>query len=289
MNRIKIPTSIKDVNSKNILGYGHKLAPGHPGFSDHKYKERRQFISKLANEYKVDSPIPKIHYEDDEKFVWKQVMSKLKELLPLQACNKYLKVFPLFEFDENEIPQLEDVSKLLYSTSGWKIRPVSGLLHPRDFLAGLAFKHFHTTQYVRHHSSPMYTPEPDVCHELIGHIPMLADTDFSDFVQAIGKASLGMDDATLWHITKVYWHTVEFGVMREGEDIKAYGAGILSSYGEMNNLMYGNPEIVSFDPEMKQPKMRYKDGYQRRYFRIDTLEDAHSMIEHYIRKTNKQC
>lgn len=105
---------------------------------------------------------------------------------------------------EDEIPQLQDVSDALFAASGWRIRPVAGLMHPRDFLAGLAFRHFHSTQYVRHPSQPMYTPEPDVVHELIGHVPMLADPHFSRMAQAIGAASLGADERTVWHLTKVY-------------------------------------------------------------------------------------
>jgi phenylalanine-4-hydroxylase len=76
-------------------------------------------------------------------------------------------------------------------------------MHPRDFLAGLAFRYFHSTQYMRHASKPMYTPEPDVVHELIGHVPMLADPAYCDMVQAIGQASLGADEKTIWHLTKV--------------------------------------------------------------------------------------
>eukprot|EP00878_Enallax_costatus_P017081 GHUV01017934.1.p1 GENE.GHUV01017934.1~~GHUV01017934.1.p1 ORF type:complete len:162 (+),score=60.51 GHUV01017934.1:923-1408(+) len=134
---------------------------------------------------------------------------------------------------------------------------------------------------MRHASKPMYTPEPDVVHELIGHVPMLADPVFADMVQQIGEASLGADEKLVWHLTKVYWYTVEFGVVREGPDIKAFGSGILSSYGELEYMGKGLAELAPLDPFKPQPKMSYKDGYQKRYFVLDTFESGLKQLRDY--------
>jgi phenylalanine-4-hydroxylase len=113
-------------------------------------------------------PIPNIEYTAEEQRVWSTVYQALVKLYPKYACKEFNAVFPMFNFSPDSIPQLQDMSDVLQATTGWRIRPVAGLMHPRDFLNGLAFKYFHSTQYMRHPSKPYYTPEPDVCHELLG-------------------------------------------------------------------------------------------------------------------------
>ncbi|KAL0053014.1 hypothetical protein WJX82_011490 [Trebouxia sp. C0006] len=288
----KIPGSLSEIDNGKILGFGADLAADHPGFGDEPYKRRRVSIAELARDHQVGSPIPCIEYTAEEVQTWGTVLQELTQLYPQHACQEYLRNFSLFNFKESEVPQLEDMSRILKDTTGWQIRPVAGLLHPRDFLNGLAFSTFHSTQYVRHHSKPMYTPEPDVCHELLGHVPMLADPSYChvpmladpsycDLVQNIGVASLGADEKQIWHLTKLYWFTVEFGVVREGDQVKGFGAGVLSSYGELQHMASGMPKLVDFDPFAAQPKMSYKDGYQKQYFVLNSFKEGAKQLLDY--------
>ena len=214
------PTNFYDLDKigKTTLAEGDGIEmTDHPGFNDQEYKDRRNYITQVAHDYSMlDKEVPRIEYTDTENGVWKHCYEKLKAHYKKNAVKEYNESLADLEkhniYCEEKIPQLEDISQYLLPKTGWRIRPVAGLLSAREFFNGLAFKVFHSTQYIRHQSNPEYTPEPDVIHELMGHAPMFANDDYAELSHMIGLASLGCPDMYLPRLGTLYWFTIEFGL-----------------------------------------------------------------------------
>lgn len=249
---------------------------------------RRADIAKAALNYKVaDKTIPIIEYTDQERATWNFCYSKLEKLFKTNACEEFNWTIDQFKkhvgLKADRIPQLNDISEFLKSKTGWRLKPVGGLLTQREFLNGLAFRVFHSTQYIRHHSVPLYTPEPDIIHELLGHAPMFAHQDFADFSQEIGLASLGATERDIDKLAAIYWFTLEFGMCKERGKKKAYGAGILSSVGELEYCLSETPKYLPLDPfEIAQNHLNYPiSSMQPIYFIAESFHEAKIQIQEY--------
>ena len=141
-----------------------QLDPDHPGFRDEQYRARRNQIAQLATNYRPGDPIPDAPYTDDEHRVWQTIWKALRPAHLQHACSQYLEALRRMSFADDRIPQLREVNQRVQAISGFRLEPVAGLVQPRVFLENLADGVFLCTQYIRHHSTPLYTPEPDVVH-----------------------------------------------------------------------------------------------------------------------------
>ena len=222
------------------LSDGHpvlELPSDHPGVRDADYLARRAAITRAAAAYRSPDPLPVVHYTAEEDEVWSIVSSELATKHRRYACRAYLDAARRLALPADSVPQLAEVDARLSTLSAFHICPVPGLVAPRDFYGALAERVFLSTQDIRHHSVPFYTPEPDIVHEIIGHANMLGDIQFAALYEAAGKASRRTEsDGAHEFFSRVFWFTLEFGVLWEDDALRAYGAGLLSSFGEIETF-----------------------------------------------------
>jgi phenylalanine-4-hydroxylase len=245
MDRLDLP-AFQAQDGGEMLATSFELPADHPGFSDPEYRARRERIAAVGSGYHEGDPIPDVAYTSEEDEVWRVVSSELLLKHYSRACREYLAAAERLELPTERVPQLREVDERVHALTGFHLRPVPGLVPTRDFYGALAERTFLSTQYVRHHSVPFYTPEPDLVHEIIGHANMLASDSLAELYAEAGRASLrATSAAALEFFSRVFWFTLEFGVVFELGTPKAYGAGLLSSFGELD--AYRHADIRPWD------------------------------------------
>jgi phenylalanine-4-hydroxylase len=213
------------------------LADDHPGFADPAYRARRNHIASLALGWEPTQPIPRVDYTDAEQEVWRTVCRELAHKHARLACAEYREAFDALELPTDRIPQLDEVGARLRPLTGFEYHPAAGLVPFDEFYGSLADGVFHSTQYVRHHARPLYTPEPDLIHEVVGHGGTLASPTLAELNRLAGRAARRIETQRgRDFFATVFWFTIEFGVVWQGGDLRAYGAGLLSSYGEIDEF-----------------------------------------------------
>ena len=223
------------------------LAPNHPGVNDPEYLRRRGEIAKAAMLWEPGTPAPTIDYSDSEQEVWRTVCRELRPKHERLAHSAYLEAWDKIDLPTDRIPQLEEVSAAVGPLTGFHFHPAPGLVPLLQFYGSLEDRVFHSTQYLRHAAQPLYTPEPDLIHEIVGHGVMLGSPQFSELHRLTGAAARRLETKeALEFLAKVFWFTCEFGVIMENGELKTYGAGLLSSYGEIDEFRSADIRPIDF-------------------------------------------
>jgi phenylalanine-4-hydroxylase len=225
----------------------NELHVDHPGASDLEYRKRRDYIASLAKKFRQTGDITDVDYTDEEQGIWRHVAAELEEMHQKYASPFYLEAKKDLGITNDRIPQLSAMSRRLTETTGFRLAPIEGLVDTRAFLSWLSYRVMLSTQYIRHTSRPDYTPEPDIVHEIIGHQPMFTNPAFADYSQFVGHGARRANDQQLEELGRLYWFTVEFGLVDHEGETKAYGAGLLSSYGELEHAFSDEVERRPFD------------------------------------------
>lgn len=261
----------------------------HPGAHDPEYRKRRDHIASMSKRFRLDAAhrIIDVDYTPEEQKIWQIVATKLEELHRKHASSFYLEAKKKLGITNERIPQISELSRRLTELTGFRLAPIEGLVDTRAFLSWLAWRTMLSTQYIRHSSRPEYTPEPDIVHEAIGHIPMFTNPDFADFSQFIGHGARVASDKQLEELGRLYWFTVEFGLVEEAGEIKAYGAGLLSSFGELENAFTDKVERRPFDlEEVTNTPFSYSDMQPVLYI-IPSYEYLKDVTRKYIESFRK--
>lgn len=212
---------------------GSNTATSEPWVADEEYLQRRSWVAGRAAGSGAEPT--RIEYLDTENETWRVAKAALDQRWEQVAAPALLDARDRLDLPSDRVPQLHEVTSRLRPRSGFEFRAVPGLVPVQEFFGSLAQGRFLSTQYVRHHGSPLYTPEPDILHEVLGHGTCLADPHLAMLHREAGAAMLRLETAVARQfVADVFWFSAEFGVIKSDGAIRAYGAGLLSSVGELD-------------------------------------------------------
>lgn len=199
-------------------------------------KDVPQGMQECIPDYRDIHDVEVPNYSEEQHGTWKLLIENQEKVLPNRACNEFLEGLAQIPFPRERIPTLAEISDVIEKHTGWTIMRVDGLVPDKEFFELLAKRIFPSTDFIRHRSELGYTPSPDMFHDLLGHVPLLINPRFTAFFEKFGKA--GVRAFQLGHpgtkmLPRIYWYTVEFGLIRNPEGLRIYGSGIVSSPNEV--------------------------------------------------------
>jgi phenylalanine-4-hydroxylase len=215
------------------------------------------------------------HYTAEEHATWDTLFARQSKLLPGRASDAYLRGLDVLKLSKPGIPDFEELSERLMKLTGWQVVAVPGLVPDDVFFDHMANRRFVAGNFIRRPDQLDYLQEPDVFHDVFGHVPMLADPVFADYLEAYGRGgqrALGLD--ALKYLGRLYCYTVEFGLIREGDDLRIYGSGIVSSYAESRFALDDpSPNRIGFDIARVMRTEYRIDDFQQNYFVIPSFDE----------------
>jgi len=218
-------------------------------------------------------------YTDEQHSVWAELVSRVLPELEKHAARAYLDGFQIIGLQRDRLPNLATISERLRPRTGWSSTPVSGFLPAPAFFEMLAARQFPTTTWLRSRESIEYTPEPDIFHDVFGHVPMHAHKVFADFLEHYGRVCALIEDAgVLEKLGRLFWYTVEFGLIREGDEVKVYGSGLISSHGECMNVMDGHCAVRDFSLEEVLSTPVKVDELHRLLFAVSSFDQIYEAM-----------
>lgn len=189
-------------------------------------------------------------YTEEDHESWRFLFNRQMEMLPGRAGEDFMKGVEILGMTPDRLPALRDLSRNMEAATGWKIARIPGLLHEKDFFNLLANRLFPSTDYIRGKDELDYTPAPDCFHDMFGHMPMLTQPEFADFYQLFGQAALKAEGKDRPRLERLHWFTVEFGLIRQEEGNRIFGAGILSSKDEVLHALSDKVTVKPFDADV---------------------------------------
>jgi len=213
-------------------------------------------------------------YTAEEHDRWDRLFTRAMKVLATRACPEFLDAVGTLDLSDGGVPDMERLSDKLEPLTGWRIVPVTDLVPDEVFFNHLANKRFPAGAFIRPEAEFDYLEEPDIFHDIFGHVPLLANPVYSDFMQAYGKGGQrAMDRGMLKNLARLYWYTIEFGLVKSGDDLKLFGAGIMSSVSEsVFALEDPSPHRIAFDLHRVMRTDYIIDDFQQTYFVIDSFE-----------------
>jgi phenylalanine-4-hydroxylase len=214
-------------------------------------------------------------YSPVEHAMWDRLFERQARMLPGRAAPEFIDGLDILRISRPGIPNFDELSERLMKATGWQVVAVPGLVPDRVFFEHLANRRFVAGRFIRTPEQIDYLQEPDVFHDVFGHVPLLANPVFADYMQAYGEGGLRAESlGAIDRLARLYWYTVEFGLVRRGDALKLYGSGIVSSYGEsLFALDDPSPNRLGFDLRRVMRTPYRIDAYQQTYFVIDSFED----------------